>query len=92
MCAGPKPIGARKANLSPEVLPFAQEVALSEQVRMAPSCLAFHTPTAQASGGHDAQGWEWPVAWSSSLTDRTCLWCRAMRCSRGRRAAPSRAL
>lgn len=29
--AGPKPIGARKANLSPEVLPFAQEVALSEQ-------------------------------------------------------------
>jgi hypothetical protein len=28
---GPKPIGARKANLSPEVLPFAQEVALSEQ-------------------------------------------------------------
>lgn len=29
---GPKPIGARKANLSPEVLPFAQEVALSEQV------------------------------------------------------------
>jgi hypothetical protein len=28
---GPVPIGARKANLSPEVLPFAQEIALSEQ-------------------------------------------------------------
>jgi hypothetical protein len=28
---GPKPLGARKANLSPEVLPFAQEIALSEQ-------------------------------------------------------------
>jgi len=32
-CAGPEPIGARKANLSPDVLPFAQEIALSEQVR-----------------------------------------------------------
>lgn len=28
---GPVPIGARKANLSPDVLPFAQEIALSEQ-------------------------------------------------------------
>lgn len=29
---GPSPIGARKANLSPEVTPYMQEIALSEQV------------------------------------------------------------
>lgn len=28
---GPTPVGARKANLSPEALPFVQEIALSEQ-------------------------------------------------------------
>ncbi|KAL3144311.1 hypothetical protein ABBQ32_14189 [Trebouxia sp. C0010 RCD-2024] len=28
---GPSPIGARKANLSPEVTPYMQEIALSEQ-------------------------------------------------------------
>lgn len=29
---GPTPIGARKANLSADALPFAEEVALNEQV------------------------------------------------------------
>ena len=29
---GPGPIGGRKANLSPEVEPYLQEIALSEQV------------------------------------------------------------
>ncbi len=31
---GPTPIGARKANLSDDVLPFMQEVALNEQVQL----------------------------------------------------------
>jgi len=39
---GPKPIGARKANLSEAALPYAQEIALQEQVR--PPCAA--TPAA----------------------------------------------
>lgn len=30
---GPGPIGARKASLSPEIEPYMQEIALSEQVR-----------------------------------------------------------
>ena len=30
---GPKPYGARKANLSTDALPYAQEIALQEQVR-----------------------------------------------------------
>ena len=29
---GPTPVGARKANLSEAVMPFAQEIALQEQV------------------------------------------------------------
>lgn len=29
---GPTPIGARQANLSAEVLPYVQEIALNEQV------------------------------------------------------------
>ena len=29
---GPVPIGAQKANLSPEIEPYLQEIALSEQV------------------------------------------------------------
>ena len=29
---GPKPYGARKANLSMDALPYAQEIALQEQV------------------------------------------------------------
>lgn len=29
---GPTPIGARKANLSAEVLPYVEEIALNEQV------------------------------------------------------------
>ena len=33
---GPKPYGARKANLSAAALPYAEEIALQEQV-----CLAF---------------------------------------------------
>jgi hypothetical protein len=62
-CAsGPKPIGARKANLSPEVLPFAQEVALSEQVRMASKCLAVHMQMAPALVIKTLQGLEWLVA------------------------------
>jgi len=32
---GPKPIGARKANLSEAALPYAQEIALQEQARPA---------------------------------------------------------
>ncbi len=35
---GPKPYGARKANLSTAVLPFAQEIALQEQVIRRCSC------------------------------------------------------
>lgn len=30
---GPAPIGGRKAALSPEIEPYMQEIALSEQVR-----------------------------------------------------------
>lgn len=29
--AGPRPIGAKQAHLSKDVLPFVQEIALSEQ-------------------------------------------------------------
>ena len=38
---GPAPIGARKANLSPKIEPFMQEIALSEQVSMlySPCCM-----------------------------------------------------
>ena len=32
---GPKPYGARKANLSTDALPYAQEIALQEQVCLA---------------------------------------------------------
>jgi hypothetical protein len=34
---GPTPIGARKANLSDEVLPYIEEIALNEQVRVVTS-------------------------------------------------------
>lgn len=36
---GPTPIGAQKANLSAQFLPFMEEIALNEQVNAFPACI-----------------------------------------------------